>query len=520
MAQQDKLIQRIWPGFSKSAAYAQLRQAGQPAAYLRHTAELVNDMMDAAVGADPKQWQTDDISGMLLDFLEMAAADDDDDAQAIFEDTYALMKALLSYLADQGEIGASPQALALLFTRFEREIDAAFGAGQAPGFIDWADDPEVAGLPQWQENRALSLQEEFGEWFNGFVKLKGTAELVKHLGEVGLARALQNFVERAYDGYRKTPRSWSKHVIDAVYHDAQYHQVSGLSSAQWPWLGKALVAFIDYGSKHGFVTKRYAAQVIPWLKSGCQQLIATGLPESSPLAAALQAVIEAAVANGELDPHDPDAIAAFEATLQDKLADFGMLDSKVLMIPELPHDPDELAALVKDVGLVAELVDAFDTDSDFLDQHQKVVDGRRWDRDAAVANHDQALEVGVKLWLLQRDYPVPKAAEIADIVSTVTAFADVMYAQHITTIGAWSPQAFASYRRWLLGREDRETLALFVEIIRRTIALLYDEATFSKDRARKLQLAIGATPTVDGQGTGQVISLDQGKRRLAKKQRR
>lgn len=120
-------------------------------------------------------------------------------------------------------------------------------------------------LPQWQEYTSNNIAQYTQEWIDSYIKSSGWKKRDKSITEELLRTAMSALTDKAYDIYRKTPKSWTKKAIYGILTDYFVSNV-GFDTKDYPRIVPALTGLLTYVGKKGWVNakkidnyKRYLA---------------------------------------------------------------------------------------------------------------------------------------------------------------------------------------------------------------------------------------------------------------------
>lgn len=158
-------------------------------------------------------------------------------------------------------------------------------------------------LPEWQERTAVSIQSYTADWVSAYQRSAAWQNRPEGVSEVFLTVVLNELVQRGYNYYRKTPKSWSKRVLTDILTTTIITKYE-FSAEEYALLVPMLTSFLQFVADQGWLNAKRATDYQRYLQAGEADMIA-GAKDYADNPDALAIINQKMVAAG-IDSKDPD----------------------------------------------------------------------------------------------------------------------------------------------------------------------------------------------------------------------
>lgn len=468
---------------------------------------------------DFREWTDVGVVSAVQAIMEEGRDGDSPQSESDLEVVYAILTQFLFFLSTLPETEIQEKTLAELIAndgwhQYQMAVDRNLSMSQRIQRYD-RDINDSVELPQWQEYTAEQIKAYTGEWVEAYLKTPSwKKDRATGVTQDTLELAIKELTEKAYDEYRKTPKSWTKGVLLAVLGDYFVRNLD-LSTDELATVIPAISHLLGFAADQGQLNRQRAENYQHYLRAIAPQVVERS-KDANNFGPAKQAVTQMR-AEG-VDMNDSAQVQAF----MDKANAQGGLDSAHEGGARLPDGTDltaeEFKHLLNDNRLLFQLAEKYDPDprGDYLDASHvvKKVRGRQWDENDAVTAHDFSVACGLRLWLLRDRYHLSKDWQIAaNLISALSQLADMLYAQQLVTLADCSPVIWADFAKWV--REAASAPKHVLELLTATIQMLVDES-FITDKMGQRSLSVLQSSGHHAPG-GNIISMKDARKKRRKK---
>lgn len=521
MAKQNK-VSKYWAGFHRSAEYQACLV--YPVSMVKRGLETIFESLPTTVN----EWDVPDFADFLGELSHLALTETDERANQIFEAMYTIITAFLRYIAKQQLITATPAALELFLADYEAQNAILFDGVDDDLNVDINEDPT---LPEWQERTAVNIRNYTNDWLSEYTHSADWKKRPKGVNEAFLTVVLNELVQRGYNYYRKTPKSWNKRVLVNILQSTMITEYE-FSADEYALIVPMMTNFLQFVSNQGWLNAKRAADYQHYLQAGEAGMIASAKDfAENPNAIS---IINQKMTEAGIDPDEPDAIEKFmdelEATggfaeLYDQLygnetgedeldEDFSAEDSS----------PDELEKIVNNPKTFANVAHVYDPDEgqNYLTfAHQSTNDG--WRKKDAIDVHLSGVQAGLRLWFHRQNKSLPVGWEAPEVVANVSEVVDVLYAQRLVTPSEWTTKIFSWFGQWLKNNRSQTDYQDIILLLTSLVAELTTAGILTPTQGDQLPAAIKTTDTPKPASLkkvkGKVISMKQARKLLKNKKR-
>ncbi|WP_125569084.1 hypothetical protein [Companilactobacillus insicii] len=427
------------------------------------------------------------IFDILMSIAEESAKDPDFESFMVFKSFYDVVKAFLEFASSEKIIHINNRDLKRSFVKFESDVGLSNDSEK--------NDPT---LPQWLEYVSNDISQYTQQWVDDYIKSPEWKHRDKGVTEELLRTVMSALTDRAYDEYRKTPKSWTKKAIHGVLTGYLVSNV-GINTDDYQYVVPALTGLLTYVGDQGLVNetkinnfKRYLAasesEMIDLASDsnnfGPSKMVANKMMEQGidfDDEKSVQAFIDQVNANGGID------------SLRDGMFD-DSLNSQLGSDDSIVYDPDPKR--------------------EYLEmEHLDSLGNRSWSRDIAISNHEDGVQYGINLWSDRNSYSIPLKFKKPDVILFVSEVTDVLYAQQLETPDNWSEAAWKEFGEWLRKTNNSRQYNDISQLFTSLILMLSDEDVLSNRIAKKIIFSLQT----------KVVSLDNVKMvkgKLKKKKRK
>ncbi|BDZ29577.1 hypothetical protein RA086_00220 [Lactiplantibacillus sp. WILCCON 0030] len=322
MTKQTRLS-KYWSGFRHSAEYQDCSD---------YPADMIKEGIEGGLHAIPtsvSKWDLPDLTDFLVGIRDLAFNDKSAGNDETFQAIYTIVTAFWRYLAREKMIKASSTALEAYLKDFEAQPAQSF---DEPSDDDWAaginDDPE---LPIWQERTSLDIANYTKDWLTAYNHSSAWRQRPTGVTEALLTAVFNELVERGYDYYRKTPKSWNKRVLTAILRSTLVTEYD-FTAAEYKLIVPMLKAFLTFVADQGWLNSKRATDYQRYLQAGEAEMLANA--KNGALQPNTLSLINQKMTAAGIDPEDPDAVDKFMAHVENS----GELDQ---LYEQLFGDDDE-----------------------------------------------------------------------------------------------------------------------------------------------------------------------------------
>lgn len=519
MAKQNKLS-KYWTGFHKSAEYQECLV--YPVSMVKGGIETIFDSLPATIG----KWELSDFAGLLGELSNLALNETDTRANQIFDAMYTIITAFLRYLAEQRVITTTPATLAAFFHDYEEQNAILFNPSTDDD-LDMAINVDPT-LPEWQERTAVSIQSYTADWVTAYQRSAAWQNRPDGVSEAFLTVVLNELVQRGYNYYRKTPKSWSKRVLTDILTTTIITKYE-FSAEEYALLVPMLTSFLQFVADQGWLNAKRAADYQRYLQAGEADMIA-GAKDYADNPDALEIINQKMVAAG-IDPKDPDAAAKFVDELEatgglaelyeqlygDKTAEAGQ--------PENDDTAPEIEEVMSNPAAFAGVAQVYDPDKKqtyLTEDHRSINDG--WLKKTAISVHSTGVQAGLRLWFQRQNIVLPAGWDAPEVISNVSELTDRLYAQWLVAPNEWTTKIFSQVGQWLKDNRSQADYDDMRTLLTSLITVLTGAGILTTTQGNQLPEALKAGSIAKvvspKKVKGKVISMKQARKLLKNKKHR
>jgi len=455
----------------------------------------------------------------LTQLVENADADPDNDAQAILILTYDIVSAYLRCLAANQIITIGFDDLETALINFETQHGLQ-GTVMAPDMF-FKTPKNNDDLPEWRAYVAQNINSYTNDWLQAYFESPAWQHQTTGITSDLLTFIFTTLAEKAYDSYRKTPKSWTKKAITGVL-TGYFVSNTDLTKKECQQVAPALSEFLTFVASQGWLNEKRASDYQRFITAAAPAMIAKAGDQKNAGPAKL---VSAALKAANVDLKDEAAVQRFIKQINDN----GGIDS--LYDDDLPAEaddtdiPDNLMDLLAQPQQMAAVATTYDPDPDqdyLRDAHHSVSEG--WREAKAIKTHALAVETGLRLWLQRQEYNISKGWESTDLIIAVVDFMDVLYAQNLVMPSQWSVSVFNEIGHWFRNEQSADDYQKMQPVIAGIVGVLRTTEILTKKQAGQLPAAFNGEPipVIDKpkKVTGKVMSMKQARKLLKNKKRR
>jgi len=261
-----------------------------------------------------KKLRLSDIKAMFEDLWGMTLMDDNSNALPFFKMTYQILVAFLQYLITNQTIKVSESELTAFLESFKEENGLFSDEYYGDDDWDWTDDfpdrdiNQDVHLAEWQERTALDIQDYTNDWLTAYCQSKAWQQRPDGVDQEFLTVVVNALVERGYDHYRKTPKSWTKAVLVAILATTMVDDFD-FSETELQAIVPMLNQFLAFVASQGWLNAKRAANYQRYLQSGVAKMLAAAEKKAAG-PDPLDLVIDQMQREG-IDIQDWDAVEAY-----------------------------------------------------------------------------------------------------------------------------------------------------------------------------------------------------------------
>jgi len=502
-------IDALWPQFLTSEQYQAIDDI--PASYVQMCVSQFGSMMTTMFSRTLSQWTVEDVQTLLVMLGNMAAKDPDPTAAGTLVDTYDSIQMFIEFAVVTRKTKITRAEYDQLAMILNGIIDTIPDENQ--GQEDLFDGGQFDdGLPQWQQRTADNISAYTDQWVSAYVASVDWKKRPKGVAEDFLRMVLDTLTERAYNDYRKTPKSWTKKAIVGVFSGYFVSNLT-LEPEEYALVVPALCALLDFLGQNGWLNVKKVGTYQRYMMAAAPAMIERAKDPDNYGPAKL--TWQQMVAEG-VDTDDPQAIQQFmdKANAQNGVG--GLYKSNEQLTSSLDLSADEIEKILKSpdrLKLLAKDCDP-DTQQRFLKQvHLPETDG--WRKETAIKAHQIGVQAGVRLWLTRDNYDnLPSWATIAgNVILNAADIADLFYAQYATVPDQWKAADWQEFGTWAkTEQKDYQANGRFFAAVMQALVALGD---LTVDQAKQCSDAFfGKTSTSKA---GNVVSMQAARKLLKKK---
>lgn len=519
MAKQNKLS-KYWTGFHKSTEYQECLV--YPVSMVKSGIETLFESLPATIG----KWELSDFAGFLGELSNLALNETDTRANQIFDAMYTIITAFLRYLAEQQLITITPATLTAFLHDYEEQNAVLFNQSVDDGLdMPINDDPT---LPEWQERTAVSIQNYTDDWVIAYQRSAAWQNRPEGVSEAFLTVVLNELVQRGYNYYRKTPKTWNKRILIDIMTTTIITKYE-FSAEEYALIVPMLISFLQFVANQGWLNAKRAADYQRYLQAGEADMLA-GAKDYVDNPDALAIINQKMVAAG-IDPKDPDAAAKFvdelEATgglaeLYEQLYGDNTIEADQ---PENDDTAPEIEEVMNNPAAFAGVAQVYDPDKRqtyLTGDHRSINDG--WLKKTAIAVHSTGVQAGLRLWFHRQNIVLPAGWDAPEVISNVSELADRLYAQWLVTPNEWTTKIFSQVGQWLKDNRSQADYDDMITLLTSLITVLTAAGILTATQGDQLPEALKGGNTTKAASPkkvkGKVISMKQARKLLKNKKHR
>lgn len=301
-------ITKYWSGFQQADEYKACQD--YQTQLVKSTVVTFMQLLQTSL----KKLRLSDIKAMFEDLWGLALMDDDPNALPIFKMTYQILVAFLQYLIANQTIKVSESELTAFLESFKEENGLFSDEYYGDDDWDWTDDfpdrdiNQDYHLAEWQERTALDIQDYTNDWLTAYCQSKAWQQRPDGVDQEFLTVVVNALVERGYDHYRKTPKSWTKAVLVAILATTMVDDFD-FSESELQAIVPMLNQFLAFVASQGWINAKRVANYQRYLQAGVDKMLAAAKKKAAG-PDPLDLVIDQMQREG-IDIHDWDAVEAY-----------------------------------------------------------------------------------------------------------------------------------------------------------------------------------------------------------------
>lgn len=455
----------IWQQFIKSSEFLNLKNYADKEIKL-----IINNLFEFAHQNnedDISKWDEEFIFSVLISVEEQAENDGDFESFMVFKSFYEVVKEFLKFSSAQGIISITVDDMNDLLTVFERHVGI-----QGDEVIDQHYDPS---LPQWLEYVSNNISQYTQDWVDAYVESSDWNHRAKGVTENLLSLSMSALTDKAYDIYRKTPKTWTKKVIHGVLTGYFVSNV-GFDTDDYRYIVPALTGLLTYVGKQGWVNEKRIDNFKRYLAASEDEMVelASDTNNFGP-----SKIIATKMMEQGIDFNDEAAVNEFIKQVNANGGVDSLRNDNKTLTDELNLNSNQIEEVAK----------AYDPDPErryLSDPHIEMNGIRRWNKITAVKNHADGVEYGFKLWNKRQDYGLPESITAPDVVVTVSQITDVLYAQHLETLDLWTFRTWKEFGAWIKEGQSSAEYARTSNLLTALFQMLSTENLLSQSMSKKL----------------------------------
>lgn len=162
-------------------------------------------------------WGSQEIFDVLGYVATETEKDGTNKAADIFVKSYNMIGAFLGFAAKKNLIPITYKELDYLLIEFERQVPLLNGGESETEVADSFDEQvDQSLLPEWREYTANEISGYTKAWVRLYMNSPAWKKRTKGVTKIIVSVSMQVLSEKAYDIYRKTPKSWTKKAIHGI----------------------------------------------------------------------------------------------------------------------------------------------------------------------------------------------------------------------------------------------------------------------------------------------------------------
>ncbi|MFD1485728.1 hypothetical protein ACFQ5J_10845 [Lacticaseibacillus baoqingensis] len=519
-----------WEDFQQAPEYQRLALYANP--LIQHFFAAVSQaIIDSTLPL--KQWRKQQLAEQVTDFVTAAGDPPDAIGDVILLGKYRVFAMVMTFLAKRQKLGISAEALPLVWQQLERQYDLDSESSRADEYFLSTLPSSVSGLAQWQSYTAADIADYTQAWVDDYVASAAWRQRPMGVSREFLSTTVADLTTLAYDRYRKTPKTWTKRVLQETL-SWKFVWQQPLTATGAALIVPALTAWLAWlgqterlNAKKAANYQRYLRALEPEFLKQMQdeELFSTGkLLYTHMVAFGIDPNAEAAVdafMDQVIGYRDEDLMQEVQALMPEAaLADQADWEED-FEADESALVPDDVRAILDDEQAMQQAAELYDPDSaaNYLQaDHLPAKGPRQWQKAVAQQVHAQGVQAGLRLWLQRDRYALPQGWQAPAIVLQVTQLFDLFYAQDLSTPASWTPAMFADFGDWLRQNEAGQALLLLYSSM---LAAQAAAGSLPAAQSSSLQAALRGEPMSGAfkAKPGKVISLQQAKAQLKHKPR-
>lgn len=519
MAKSTDELLNYWPIFEKYEEYAAFKR--YPTMALKESLRFFNSVMNEITKQPVSKWKLPMISQGLTEIAENAREDPNDDAESILILIYDVDAAYLRCLSDHQIISIDFDDLENFLIDFEERYDLQGPVLDPELVLPTAKGDNKSNLPEWRAYIAKNIKKYTSEWLSVYYESPNWKHRTIDISSDLLTMMVLTLTEKAYDEYRKTPKSWTKKAIMGVL-TGYFVSNTDLVETEYQQVAPALNGFLAFVAQRGWINEKRVSDYQRFIEAAAPAMLARSADTQSygPAKLVSQALVEQGI-----DINDRNVVQKF---IDQVNADGGidsLYDEQPAELTEDEKIPEDLIKVINNPEQLAAIAKIYDPDTiqDYLNSdHCPVSMG--WSRTQAIKTHALAVETGLRLWLRRNEYVIPKFWEAADVMQAVVDFIDVLYAQNLVTPAQWSEAALKEIGKWFRESQSSSDFQEMRAVIAGIIGELYATDVLTKKQATQLPAAFNGEPipkvAKPKKVIGKVVSMKQVRKMLKNKKRR
>jgi len=415
---------KIWKDFNKSTEFASL--TGYNIDYIEEMLDNLFSFFDENGYSDIFKWDTKLVFDSLMNSAQRISMDNDELSKELLDGAYSVWREFLEFAARKNLVSISKEKMDYDLSEFERA--SGMKMSPMPEIFNDAVALETGNtMPQWRGYISKDINEYTHEWIDSYLESTDWNRRDKGVSGKLVELAMMALTNKAYNIYRKTPKSWTKKVIHDVLTDCLPFDLDMLEANDYSHVVPALTGLLTYVGKEGLLSEQKVIKYGRCLVANEDEMLKIAAQSSSDFQDLKDSLEKGHnQTNRSKDSNDKETINAFITDVE---------------VETLYKDSGFEKRLASDDDKLTNSVQIYDPDMDkkYLNKlHHDSNGNYYWSQEEAIQTHALAVQYGLKVWLNRNDYKLLGDMEALEVVQDTCEVVDYIYARGTETPQHWS----------------------------------------------------------------------------------
>ena len=426
-------------------------------------------------------WDDQAIFDTLDSIAGEAERDGSNRANEVFVNTYNVIGTFLGFISKESLIPIVYKELDRVLSEFERQVPMLGGKLPENKLVETFDKQfDQSSLPEWKEYTANEISGYTKAWVSAYMNSPAWKLRTKGVTKTIVSVSMKALSEKAYDIYRKTPKSWTKKAIHGILTTFFVSNVD-FTAKQYKYVVPALTELLSFVATKGLINSRRVENYCRYLVASEAEMIELAKnPEN--FGPAKTAMID--MRKQGIDLKDDEAVQKYMERLN---ASQGVENSKLNKYEGI--NLDNVKSLSDDQ--MEKAIEQYDPSPNmtnyYLTSEHLNTDGENtWSEAEANKLHKLGVYYGIKLWLNRSKYKLPDSLTVDNTIWPVSSTVDAMYSNNLVAPEQWKTWIWDTFADWLKGDQSNDKYGDIAVVLMALIRMLTDDKVLSAEVSKSI----------------------------------